>query len=201
MGHQEAVLTSVWLRWRHRLTYLLMSIVVGWQALAIVISPAPDDSEAVQGLKSVLEPYLLALRMENNWGFFAPVQKQKVFRYIVEDTAGNEHQFTPQMEPARSLSDYVMWREFLSTYSAVVDNADELGDTAGALLCRRHAALHPVAVILVEFRENDFWREDAIRGKKPSDPEYLTVNPVRRVECPESGAVDHRSPARLARRP
>jgi hypothetical protein len=189
------------MRWRHRLTYLLMSVVVGWQALAIIISPAPNNSEVVQALKSVLEPYFLVLRMENTWGFFASVTKQKVFCYIVEDAAGKEHRFTPEMEPARSLSDYVMWREFLSLYRGVVDNADERGDAAGRLLCRKHAALHPVAVILVELRENDFWREDAIRGKKPSDPEYLTVNPVRRIECLESPGADRRSPARLARKP
>src|SRR5262249_33078430 len=146
-------------------------------------------------------PYLNLLRMENSWGFFSPVMKQMIFRYIVEDRAGKEHQFVPDMEPARSLSDYVMWRESLSMYHAAVGNADELGDTAGALLCRKHAELHPVAVTLVELREIDFWREDAIRGKKPSDPEYLTVNPVRRIECPESPAADRRSSVLLARQP
>jgi hypothetical protein len=187
------------MRWRPRLSYLLMSVVVGWQALAIVISPAPDNSEAVQALQSLLKPYLSALRADNAWGFFAPrVHKQTLFRYIVEDAAGKEHRFTPQRAPARSLSAYAMWREFRYLYEGILANADERGDAAGALLCSKHAALHPVAVILVEIQQNDYWREDAIRGKRPLDPEYVTVNPVKRVECLNSPGADRRSPARLA---
>jgi hypothetical protein len=189
------------MRWRRRLTYLLMSVVVGWQAFAIVVSPAPDNSEAVQAFKTVLAPYLSALRLDNSWGFFSPnVGNQSEFRYIIEDAAGKEHRFTPTRERARSVFAYVMWREFRYIYDAVLNEAESRGDAAGAFLCRKHAALHPVAVTLVELQQNDFWREDAIRGKRPTDPEYITVNPVKRIECPDSPAADHRTPALLPRR-
>jgi hypothetical protein len=190
------------MRWGRRLTYLLMSVVVGWHALAIVISPAPGNSEAVQALRSVLEPYLSALRLDNAWGFFAPnVGKQTEFRYIIEDAAGKEHRFTPDREPARSLAAYVMWREFRYVYDGLLAEAEDRGDAAGALLCRKHAALHPVSVTLVEIQYNkDYWREDAIRGKRPTDPEFTTENPIKRIECPDSLGADRRSPARLARK-
>src|SRR5262249_12771307 len=140
-GTKGPVLTSIWMQWRRRLTYLLMSMVVGWQALAIVISPAPGNSEAVQALQSLLKPYLSALRVDNSWVFFAPnVHKQTLFRYIVEDTAGKEHRFTPQRGPVRSLPAYAMWREFRYLYEGILVNVDDRGDAAGALLCRKHAA-------------------------------------------------------------
>jgi hypothetical protein len=192
----------MWKRWRRRLTYLLMSVVVGWQAFAIVVSPAPDNSEAVQALKGVLEPYSSALRVDNTWGFFAPnISRQTEFRYIIEDAAGKEHRFTPQREPARSLAAYVMWREFRYVYDGVLTEPDDRGDAAGALLCRKHVALHPVSVTLIEIQYKDFWREDAIRGKRPTDPEFVTENPIKRIECPDAPGAARRSPARLARKP
>jgi hypothetical protein len=90
-----------------------------------------------------------------------------------------------------------MWREFRYLYEGILANVDERGDAAGALLCSKHARLHPVAVTLLELQQNDYWREDAIHGKLPLDPEYVTVNPVKRVECPNSPGADRRSPARL----
>jgi hypothetical protein len=189
------------MRWRRRLAYLLMSVVVGWHALAIVISPAPGNSEVAQALRSVLEPYLYALRLDNAWGFFAPnIGRQTEFRYIIEDAAGKEHRFTPDRERARSLSAYVVWREFRYLYDELLNEAENRGDTAAALLCRKHAGLHPVSVTLVVIEFKDYWREDAIRGKRPTDPEFTSENPIKRIECPDSPGADGRPPARLARK-
>jgi len=45
------------------------------------------------------------------------------------------------------------------------------------------AALHPLAVILLEAEQKDFVPEDQLVGKKPLDPEFVTVTTVKKVEC------------------
>ena len=171
-------------KWRHRLAYLAMSLVVGWHALAVMLAPAPDNSEALQSLRFVLQPYLSMLRLDNNWSFFAPsVGKHAQFRYVVEDAAGTEHTFVPTEERSWSLAGYVLWREFKYLYEGIMEDPDGRGDAMGAFLCRKHASLRPLSVTLVEVREKDFWREDFLRGKRPLDSEFVIVNPLRRVEC------------------
>jgi len=51
--------------WRQRLTYLAMSVFVVWQTLAMVVAPAPGSSDLAKGLRTVLDPYLHFLRLDN----------------------------------------------------------------------------------------------------------------------------------------
>jgi hypothetical protein len=160
-----------------------MSLVVGWHAVAVMLAPAPDNSEALQALRLVFQPYLSLLRLDNNWSFFAPsVGKHAQFRYVVEDAAGTEHTFVPTEERS-SLAGYVLWREFKYLYEGIMEDPDGRGDAIGAFFCRKHAKLRPVSVTLVEIREQDFWREHFVRGKRPLDSEFVIVNPLRRVDC------------------
>ena len=156
-----------------------MSVVVAWHSLAMVISPAPNDSELVQSLRSLLHPYLELFRLETPWGFFAPVGKHALFRYVVEDDAGNTHTFTPTEEPSPSFARYVWWREWKYSYDGVMANPEFRGDPAGVLLCQRHAALRPVSVTLLEIVEQNYRPEDELAGKRPLDPEFVAVVPLR----------------------
>jgi hypothetical protein len=186
------------MRWRHRLTYLAMSLIVGWHALAVLLAPAPDSSEALQSLRRVLQPYLSMLRLDNTWSFFAPsVGKHAQFRYVVEDAGGTEHTIVPSEERSSSLASYVLWREFKYLYEGIMEDPEGRGDAIGAYLCRKHAALRPVSVTLVEVRERDFWREDYLRGKRPLDPGFVVVNPLRRVECQTGPEAAGRVPLRV----
>jgi hypothetical protein len=191
-----------WTTWRRRLTYLAMSLLVAWHTLAVVLAPAPENSETVQVFRAVLQPYLSLLRLDNSWSFFAPsVGKHSQFRYIVEDAAGTEHTFVPTEEPSSSLPSYVLWREFKYLYEGIMEDAENHGDAIGAFLCRRHASLKPLSVTLVEIQEQDFWREDYLRGKRPLDPEFVVVNPLRRIECPSPSAAAGRPAIRLSGNP
>jgi len=187
--------------WRTRLTWLAMSVVVAWHGLAMVVAPAPNNSELVQSLRPLFEPYLLLFRLDTAWNFFAPVGKHAQFRYVIEDAAGNRLVFTPTEEPSAAIAQYVWWREFKYLDDGIMETAETRGNIAGALLCQKHAALSPRAVTLLEVQEKDFWPEDELLGKRPLDPEYITVNTLKRFECGGVLAPLQRSPIRPVRRP
>jgi hypothetical protein len=176
------------INWRQRLTYLVMSLVVAWHSLAMVVSPAPNDSTLVQSLRFLFHPYLALFRLETPWGFFAPVGKHAQFRYVVEDSAGTAQTFVPSEEASRSLASYVWWREFKYLNDGVMANPEFRGDAAVALLCQRHAARKPFAVTLWEVVEQNYRPQDEILGKSPLDPEFVAVVPLRRVACPNGSA-------------
>jgi hypothetical protein len=175
--------------WRQRLTYLAMSLVVAWHSVAMMVSPAPNGSEIVYALRLVFHPYLAFFRLETPWNFFAPVGKHAEFRYVVVDGAGQEHTFVPSEEPARSLSRYVWWRELKYFNDGIMASPQFRGDAAGALLCQRHAALKPRSVTLLEVAEQNYGRADELLGKRPLDPEFAVIVPLRSVACPNRSAL------------
>ncbi len=181
-----------WIQWRDRLTYLAMSLVVGWHSLAMVVAPAPDSSAMVQSVRPLLQPYLSLFRLDTPWNFFAPVGKHFQFRYVIEDAAGNEQTFVPTEESSWFVPSYVWWREFKYLYEGIMETPETRGDAVAALLCRKHAALQPFAVTLLQIQEQDFWPEDHLRGKRPLDPEFVTVNTLKRVQCQGDSAPPRR---------
>ena len=171
----------IWNRWRARLTYAAMSVFVAWHAAAIAIAPAPDASEFVQALRVPFHPYLVFLRLDNLWDFFAPdVGRPPEFRYIVEDIRGNHHPFMPARE-LNWLHPSFFWSS--SWYEAIMDEPEIYADAAAAVFCRKHAALHPVSVIFLQADMEDFTPKDQLAGKRPMDPEFVTVTTVKRVAC------------------
>ena len=169
--------------WRERLTYLAMSLVVGWHSFAIIVAPAPDGSTIVQTLRFLVQPYLSLFRLDNRWNFFVPVVKYLQFRYVVEDAAGKRHVFIPVEEASGSIPRYVMWREFKYLYEGVMEAPEIRGDAITALLCRRHASLNPVSISLLQVQELEFSPEDYLQGRRPLDPEFITVNTLTNIKC------------------
>jgi hypothetical protein len=168
-------------RWRERATYAAMSAFVAWHTAATVIAPAPVVSEAVKSLRVPFQPYLSLLRLDNLWDFFAPnVGHGSQLRYIVEDTGGNHHPFMPDRDLSWFHPNFFWFR---SWYTAIIDAPEIYADSAAAFLCRKHASLHPVSVILLAADEGDFAPEDQLDGKHPIDPEFITVSIVKKVEC------------------
>jgi hypothetical protein len=168
-------------RWRARLTYAAMSAFVAWHTLATVLGPAPDTSGTAKGLRAAFQPYLSLFRLDNQWDFFAPnVGRGFQLRYIVEDSAGNHHPFVPDRELSQFHPGFFWFR---SWYYAVIDESATYADSAAAYFCRKHAALHPVAIILLDAEQKDFTPEDRVNGKHPRDPEFVTVSTVKKVEC------------------
>ena len=172
------------MRWRERLTYLAMSLLVAWHSLAIIVAPAPDGSTMMRTFRALLQPYLSLFRLDNKWNFFAPsVGKHSQFRYVVEDVAGKQHVFVPVEEVSRSLPSYVMWREFKYLYEGVMEAPEVRGGAITALLCRKHASLKPVSISLLRAQELNFWPEDYLHGHRPLDPDFVTVNSLTNIKC------------------
>ena len=77
-------------QWRKRLTYMAMSVFVGWHTLALVVAPAPDSSAIAQSFRRLFHPYLTLFSLDNKWDFYAPdVGKGRQFRYDIEDAPGS----------------------------------------------------------------------------------------------------------------
>jgi hypothetical protein len=172
-------------RWRERLTYAAMSAFLAWHTVAIVLAPAPDTSGAATALRAVFQPYLSLFRLDNQWDFFAPrVDRAFQLRYIVEDSAGNHHPFVPDRELNESHPSFFWLRRW---YIAILDKPATYADLAAAYFCRQHAALHPVAIVLLDAeQQRDFTPEDQADGKHPLDQEFVTVTTVKKVACERS---------------
>jgi hypothetical protein len=181
------------MQWRERLTYLAMSLVVGWHSFAIIVAPTPSGSAMVQTFRSLAQPYLSLFRLDNQWNFFVPVGKHMQFRYVVQDAAGKRHVFIPVEEASESLPRYVMWREFKYLYEGVMEAPEIRGPAITALLCQRHASLNPVSISLLQVQELEFSPEDYRQGHRPLDPEFVTVNTLSNIKCGDGSPSPRRS--------
>ena len=170
--------------WRERLTYIAMSAFVAWHTLAMVIAPAPNVSAVETSLRSVFQPYLSLFRLDNQWDFFAPNPNRLAeFRYTIEDAAGNRHTFVPASELSW-LRPEDIW--FKSWHYAIFEAPEVHTEFAAALLCRKHAELHPVSITLLQALQEDFAPDDYLEGKRPLDPEFVTVTTLKRAQCTDS---------------
>ncbi len=168
-------------QWRRRLTYLAMSVFVGWHTLAMAIAPAPENSMTEQ-LRVLLQPYLTLFSLDTKWDFFAPdTGKKNQFRYVIRDGAGKEQTFVPADELNR-FSPTFSW--FRLWYVTIMDSPEVHGDSIAAFFCRKHAALRPASITLLEIQEGEFWPADHLNGKHPLDSEFVTVNTLKSVKCP-----------------
>jgi hypothetical protein len=167
--------------WRDRLTYAAMSAFLAWHTVAIVIAPAPDVSPAVQAARVPFQQYLALLRLDSRWDFFAPyIALESEFRYVIEDQAGTDHFFRPT-EGLNWFHPTFIWSWALA--EAVLLYPESYTDSVAAYLCRKHAALHPVAITMLEAEIRYFTPEDHLAGKRPTDPEFVTEKTVKRLEC------------------
>jgi hypothetical protein len=168
-------------RWRSRLTYIAMSACVVWHAAAMAIAPAPTDSALVRSFRALFRPYLTLFRLDNRWDFFAPdVVRGSQLRYFIEDAAGNRRDFIPDNEFG-IFDPGLFWS--LSWNYAIIDAPEIHAQTAATIFCRKHVALHPVSVTLLEYKEKEFTPKDYLAGKRPMDPEFVTVNTLKTLQC------------------
>jgi len=172
---------TIFERWRERLAYTAMSVVVAWHTLAIVVAPAPEDSAAVTSVRRLLDPYLTLFYLDDKWDFFAPaVDRGTQFRYIIEDASGDRHAFVPQQEINWF---HPIYRRIGYWYDALVESPDTFSDFIVAALCRKHAALHPVSITLIGIQEQDFSPADQLNGKHPLDPDIAAVSTLKVAPC------------------
>ena len=171
-------------RWLGRLKYLAMSFIVVWHTLAIVIAPAPTGGEMVQFLRSLEQPYLTLLKMDNQWSFFAPkVGRGGEARYVVEASDGRRLVFEPSEMPRESLSHLFLWREWKYFFDKLNDSADTRGYLVAGLLCKKYGDLKPVSITFLRVEERDFTAEDYRQGYRPFDSRFINVRTVAKFDC------------------
>jgi hypothetical protein len=171
-------------RWLGRLKYLAMSFVVVWHTLAIVIAPAPTGGEMVQFFRSLEQPYLTLLKMDNQWSFFAPkVGRGGEARYVVEASDGRRLVFEPSEMPRESLSHLFLWREWKYFFDKLNDSADTRGYLVAGLLCKKYGDLKPVSISFLRVEERDFSAEDYRQGFRPFDSRFINVRTVAKFDC------------------
>ena len=66
----------------------------------------------------------------------------------------------------------------------IMTKPETYGDAAGAALCLEHASLNPANVTLLEIEHSEFWPDDLLEGKRPTDPEFVKAKALRTVTCP-----------------
>ncbi|MGE0750692.1 MAG: hypothetical protein AB7K64_08900 [Variibacter sp.] len=171
-------------RARSRLTaagYLAMSLVIVWHTTAMALTLLPD-SAVTDAVRKVFAPYITLLRLDNDWGFFAPnVGSGYTLRYVVEDASGKRQAFSPVDDLNRFLPVSIWFRD---RYRAAVSWPHLYAGAIGESLCREHADLHPVTITLLSVDQKDFWPEDRRAGKDPLDDEFLTIRQLKKVSCP-----------------
>jgi hypothetical protein len=165
---------------RTRLAYAAMSIFLVWHTTAMALTVLPSSAISTT-VRAIFAPYITLLRLDNDWGFFAPnVGAGYSFRYVIEDANGGFHTFAP----ADALSRYSpasIW--FRDRYRTIVTAPRIFAKTFAESLCRKHAALRPVSVTLQSVDQLDFWPEDRLAGKSPFDPEFVNVRTLRKAPC------------------
>lgn len=168
-------------RWRERLVYAAMSLLVAWHTLAMVVAVSPD-SVITRAAFALVRPYVTLFNLDNYWGFFAPdVGASYQFRYVVEDAAGQQHVFIPTDKLSRFDPNDIWMRD---RYRDVMSSVEMYGDVTVAELCREHAALRPVAIALLEAEGKEFGPENRRLGKTPFDPEFVNVRTLKTIRCP-----------------
>jgi hypothetical protein len=176
----------IWKPWRDRLLYLAMSLFVGWHAIAILVAPAPYGSPVIERLHALFRPYLTLFRLESPWSFFTNVAGVKLpqFRYIIVGADGREHTFAPVAEfnwyhPRYNWIERIYW--------AITDNPvpERIGSYFVPSLCRRHAALKPVAITFLTVMPGDFWPDDQLSGRRPLDPDNVWTHTLMDAACPD----------------
>jgi hypothetical protein len=168
---------------RTRLVYLAMSALVTWHTLAMVLAPAPD-SDVTRLVRVALQPYLTFFRLDNQWDFFAPtVGEGSRLRYDIQDKAGKVHVFLPADELHWYHPNFLWFR---SWYYRIMDDPENYAESAAAVLCRKHAALQPLAITFYEILEERYTRDDYLAGKQRMDPGFFSVQLLRGVRCPDS---------------
>jgi hypothetical protein len=158
-----------------------MSILLAWHTFAMIIGPAPE-SPVTEAAHSLAQPYLTFFGLQHPWDFFAPtVDAGYQFSYVIEDKAGEKHTFTPA-DRLNNLHPTSIWLK--DRYAKIMSMPDVYGDAAGATLCLEHASLNPVSVTLLENQHNEFSPRDLLRGKRPTDAEFVEAKTLRTIACP-----------------
>ncbi len=120
---------------------------------------------------------MTALRLDNQWDFFAPVVALgTILRYDVEDRSGKAHAFVP----SRDLS--LVGPELPVVPLVVLPHhrgPGRLRRGRRCLLLPQACGPQPLAVTFYEIREEEYTVEDYQKGKQRMDQGYFSIHLLR----------------------
>jgi hypothetical protein len=161
------------------------SLFVLWHGLAMVVAAGPP-SHAMANVYPIFRPYLRALQLDNQWGFFSPAPGNgRALRYTVEDAAGGSHQFRLTEELDRR---HPLFFRYTTLYANIEPDLPHYVTSAARHLCRRHADLTPVRVTFVVRHQLSISADSYAAGHRPLDEDYTRSESLEPVACPRGGA-------------
>jgi hypothetical protein len=171
---------------RERIIYGLMSAFVAWHTLAIMVGPAPRDSDMARALRPLIDPYLNLIYLNVDWGFFAPVGMTFEIHYKIENAAGKTH----NVYPTRGMTDFhpsTLWtKDHLRGVAEGLKN-EGAKQRIIAGICTRYVAMKPVKITIVETKEEKYFAPtDYLAGKKVLDKEFASVEILGAGVCPKA---------------
>ena len=127
--------TMISKRWHGPIIYSLMSAFIAWHCLAMVIGPAPK-SYIADTARAIFRPYLELFGFNNPWDFYAPrIGYGHQFHYVIEDTVGKSHDFSPTDELSWFHPSFWWFRAW---YETIGDFPGLLGPSFVKLVCKKH---------------------------------------------------------------
>lgn len=165
--------------WQYFLT-IVASLFIVWQSLAIIIGPAPG-SYLMSKVYPIFKPYLVALHLNNEWGFFAPdPAKGSLLRYIVTDGTNTQHIF--KLTEKLKRSDHGFLR-YTSLYLTIGRKNEEYVDSATHYLCHLHKNLNPQKIQFFIGHQQSITPKQFLAGNRPLDDNHMEVEYLPPLLC------------------
>ena len=165
--------------WRS-LIVVIASLFIIWQSLAIIIGPSPG-SYVMGKVYPIFKPYLVALHLNNEWGFFAPdPARGTLLRYVVTDPKNTQHVF--KLTENLKRSDHGFLR-YTSQYLTIGRNNQNFISSATQYLCRRHQSLKPVQLQFFMGHQQTISPDEYVAGHRPLDDDFISIEYLTPMTC------------------
>jgi len=171
-------------RWRVHLMYFALSAFLAWHTIAMLLAPVPNNNATVGAFRSLFQPYLTFIGLDNSWDFFSPMGVGYQFRYVITDAVGKEHTFVP-IEQFAWFQPTHRWHEKI--YDQLMYEPDIYSDYHATFFCRKHADLNPISIRLLARQEEVYWPENYLAGKNRFGDDYVILNVLKQFACQRGG--------------
>jgi hypothetical protein len=164
--------------------YLVATVIVLWQCMAILIGPAPA-SYSKDKIDQIFSGYLDLFHLNNHWAFFASdPARGTVVRYRIKDGQGRLSQF-PLTESLRRTDP--TYSRYTSLLDYISDNESIYINSYAQYLCKQHRELEPQWLIFVLREQRRFHASDYRKGLRPLDKKFIRERQLPRIRCTPNG--------------
>ena len=165
---------------QRKILKLLASVLLCWQALAILIAPSPG-SYAMSKIYPLIKPYLVATHQNNEWSFFAPdPAKGTLLRYLLVDHTGQQHVFKLTENLQRSDSGFF---RYASLYLSISRKNINVSDSAHRYLCIKHQEMRPSSIQFFMGHQLAISPKSFVAGHRPLGHQYMSLEYFASRSC------------------